>query len=259
MFMLDCSLKDKYSKNFEVGNYSPARWEANEPFVSYVERSIPIRPGQFDANRHKKVLRAWKLKKRYQLQFRPTDNIMEHLLYDPLTRTVHVFHHTGYLKAHLRRSKDQPIDQQASESLKLGTLPPQLLLETLHTIHFLLFPLSNDPRGRSSRFLASLIRKQNFDPDAQWDEGYIRDDVPPNFSYRYWNARLEQLYNIVKNPPPRNRLISWVERHTSERNALTVAILGLFLSALFGFLACVIGVAQLIVSIFAWKQPRQPS
>ncbi|KAL4787632.1 hypothetical protein BJX76DRAFT_345500 [Aspergillus varians] len=257
MFMLDCSLKDMYSPNFKVGDYSPTSWEASDSFVSYVERALPKQEGAFDAYKHKKNLKAWKLKKRYKLQFRPTDNITEHLLYDPLTRTVHVFHHTAYLKAHLRPSKDEPIDQQASESLKLGMLPPRLLLETLYTIHFILFPASNDPRGRSGKLLSSLIRKETFDPDAKFVE-YIRD-IPAQLQYQYWNVRLEQLYNVVRNPPPRNRFVSWVERHTSERNALAVAIIGLFLSALFGLLACVIGLAQLAVSVLAWKRPKEPS
>ncbi|KAL4989437.1 hypothetical protein BDW68DRAFT_186456 [Aspergillus falconensis] len=211
--MVNCSLEGSCSKGFKVGNYSSTQGEASESFVSY------------------------KLGKRYQLQFRPTDSITEHLLYDPLTRTVHVFHHTAYVEAHLGRSKDQPIDQQG-ETLKLGTLPLQLLLESLHTIHFILLPT-------------------NLDLDAKLVE-YFRD-IPANSKYVYRNARLEQLYNVVKNPPLRNRFASWVERHTSERNALAVTIIGLFLSALFGFIACVIGVAQLAISVLAWKRPKEPS
>ncbi|KAL4935036.1 hypothetical protein BDV06DRAFT_207795 [Aspergillus oleicola] len=263
VFMLDCSLKDKFSDSFEIGGYSPARWESSEPFITYVKRAIPDCQTQhdkgFDAFKHRKTLKAWKLKKRYGLQFRPTDNIAEHLLYDPSTRIVQVFHHTAYLKAHLKQSKDKPLDHELSESLKMGSLSPRFLAETLHTIHFILFPILNDSSGRSSKLLKSLIKQHNFDPDAEWVEGCIRDDVPTNFTYQYWNSRLEKLYSLTKNPPPRNRLISWVERHTNERNALTVAILGLFLAALFGLLACLIGIAQLAIAILAWRNPRQPS
>jgi hypothetical protein len=90
-----------------------------------VERAIPMNGNPHEAgfeahyHKHKKHLKAWKLKKRCNLEFIPTDNITEHLLYDPKTKIVQVFHHMAYLKAHLRRSKDQPIDQPASESLKL--------------------------------------------------------------------------------------------------------------------------------------------
>jgi hypothetical protein len=121
-FMLDCSMKDKYSEGFEVGGYTPAKWEPNEPFDSFVHRAVQKtskndRTSEFKA--YKKDLKAWKLKKRHKLQFRPTDNIMEHLLYDPETRIIKVFHHTSYLKAHLARSVDQLIDLDAHSSLKL--------------------------------------------------------------------------------------------------------------------------------------------
>lgn len=121
-FMLDCSLKDKYSEGFEVGGYIPAKWESNEPFDAFVERAV-VRNSKNDRTsefkQYKKDLKAWKLKKRQKMKFRPTDNIMEHLLYDPETRIVKVFHHTSYLKAHLARSVDQPVDLDAHSSLKL--------------------------------------------------------------------------------------------------------------------------------------------
>lgn len=121
-FMLDCSLKDKYSEGFEVGGYVPAKWELTEPFDSFVQRAV-LRSSNDILNpsfiEYKKDLKAWKLKKRHKLKFRPTDNIMEHLLYDPETRVVKIFHHTSYLKAQLARSIDQPIDLDAHSSLKM--------------------------------------------------------------------------------------------------------------------------------------------
>jgi hypothetical protein len=121
-FMLDCSLKDKYSKGFEVGGYVPAKWELAEPFDSFVQRAV-LRSSNDILNpsfkEYKKYLKAWKLKRRHKLKFRPTDNIMEHLLYDPETRVVKIFHHTSYLKAMLARSIDQPIDLDAHSSLEL--------------------------------------------------------------------------------------------------------------------------------------------
>lgn len=80
-----------------------------------------------------------------------------------------------------------------------------------------------------------MVREKAFDPDVNLVEGHIRE-IPNNFLYKYWGPRLLRLLEIVDNPPPANKLIAWFERHTSERNALTIAILGLFLSALLGFL-----------------------
>ena len=102
--------------------------------------------------------------------------------------------------------------------------------------------------------LLSLIRKHGFDPNSKWDEGHVRN-IPKDFVYVYWGARLARLDDIVKNPPPKNRFVSWIERHTSERNALTVALIGLFLSALFGLLGVIVGLAQLWITILAWKYP----
>ncbi|CZT44161.1 uncharacterized protein RSE6_04295 [Rhynchosporium secalis] len=212
--MLDCSMKDKYSEGFEISGYTHARWEPDEPFDSYMQRAVPKtfkpynRASEFEV--FKKELKAWKLKKRHNLRFRPTDNIMEHLLYDPQSRTVKVFHHTSYLKAHLARSAQQPIDMDAHSSLKLGTLPPQLLLETLDSFHYILFPIYLDRSGKSQKLLNKLISKYDFDPNSKWDEGHIRP-LPEDFAYHYWGDRQAQLHAIVKNPPPANGVMSWFE------------------------------------------------
>jgi len=143
-----------------------------------------------------------------------------------------------------------------------GTLPPQLLLETLYTIHYILFPLHDK---KSSRLLRRLVKgdknrpEEVFDPNATLFDGPIR---PPSdldgFELVYWAERLRSLQEIVGNPLPQHRMthwmFSWFERHTSERNALIIALAGLFLAALFGFLGFLVGLAQLIVSYYSWKQ-----
>jgi hypothetical protein len=113
-----------------------------------------------------------------------------------------------------------------------GTLPPQLLLEVLDSIQYLLFP--ND--GRSFKSLEKFTEKYGFDPKATYFESHIRT-LPDEFEYKYLGDRLATLLRVVDHPPPANSIVAWFERHTSERNALTVAILGLFLTALLGFLS----------------------
>jgi hypothetical protein len=127
-----------------------------------------------------------------------------------------------------------------------------LLLETFLSIYYILFPISVD--NKSARFVKQLVRRSGFDPNFIVDDGCIRK-LPDNFRYLFWGDRLRVLQDLVANPPPANKIIAWVERHTSERNALTVAILGMFLAVLFGFLAFAVGVAELVVSILAWKYP----
>lgn len=135
-----------------------------------------------------------------------------------------------------------------------GTLPPQLLFETLLTFHHIIFPIANIADRKSHSFLENLVRKEGFDPEGQWIE-YVRP-YPPDMVYEYYGGRLEKLYSVVKRPPPANAVVAWFERHTSERNALTVAILGLFLAVLFGFLSVVIGLFQLVIAWLAWKYPQ---
>lgn len=94
----------------------------------------------------------------------------------------------------------------------------------------------------------------SFDPNLLFHEVPIRE-IPGDFQFIYWAKRLRNLEKLVANPPPSNRVISWVERHTTERNALTVAIIGLFLAVFFGLLGLLVGLAQLLVSYFAWKYP----
>jgi hypothetical protein len=140
-----------------------------------------------------------------------------------------------------------------------GSLPPQLLLETLYTIYFILLPLSEDPK--SERMARKLVRStrqgaDGFDTNLLVYDGLVRPlSELENFKLVYWATRVRTLQEIVTNPPPNHWVVSWIERHTSERNALTVALIGVFLAVLFGLLSLLVGVAQLVVSILAWKYP----
>ena len=113
-----------------------------------------------------------------------------------------------------------------------GTLPPQLLLEVLDSIQYLLFP--NDPRSYKS--LQKFTSKHDFDPQAGYYQDHIRT-LPEDFQYEYLGNRLATLLRLVDKPLAANGIIAWFERHASERNALVLAIMGLFLTALFGFLS----------------------
>lgn len=137
--------------------------------------------------------------------------------------------------------------------LHRGTYPPLLLLETLLTIHDILFPIANSGDRKSRSELRKLIKKQEFDPEATWVE-FVR--LPPsNVPFEYWGDRLSKLYEFVRTPPPAGALKAWFERHTSERNALTTAIIGIFLAGLFGLLGVIVGVLQLCLAWLAWKHP----
>lgn len=83
-------------------------------------------------------------------------------------------------------------------SLHSGALPPQLLLETLLSLHHVLFLVSVD--YKSATLVKSLVRKSKFDPDMTIDDGPIRA-LSDNFEYIYWGPRLKILRDITTNPP----------------------------------------------------------
>ena len=67
----------------------------------------------------KAALMARKLKKRAGLRFRPTDDLRSHLQLDRKSGSVDIYHHTAFLKEHLRLTKDAPKDMSVSDSLRL--------------------------------------------------------------------------------------------------------------------------------------------
>ncbi|KAF7917219.1 uncharacterized protein EAE98_010324 [Botrytis deweyae] len=255
MLMIDCSDKDRHYEGYEIGGFRPVSWNSSEQFADFVKKVFPMDVHDQEkvrtALKEKNALKCWKLRKRAHIKFVSTDNIAEHLLYDPQDNVVRLFRQTAFLKAHLRLSASQPIQLGIAESLKLGTLPPQLLLETLYSLQCILFPPTDE---KSSRFLENIIQEAeaSFDPDCLLYEGYNRP-VPENFEYHYWGDRLAKLNHLVTHPRSSHRIGQWIQRNASERNALFVAILSLVLSAFFGFLSVILGMFQAWVAYMSWK------
>jgi hypothetical protein len=130
-------------------------------------------------------------------------------------------------------------------------------METLLTFHDILFPVASVRDKKSRAALEAMIQKQGFDPEGRWIE-FVRP-TPSDMTFAFWGDRLSALHNVVRNPPPENAFIGWLERHTTERNALTVAIVGLFLSVLFGLLSFIVGLLQLLLAWAAYKNPPGPA
>ncbi|KAK3985216.1 hypothetical protein QBC44DRAFT_405346 [Cladorrhinum sp. PSN332] len=260
LFAIDCMLRDYYSFNqAQRGLIShQIKWEADTPFLSFIQDafvSFAKHTGHDHAHKGftKKSLKAWKLTKRYGLKIRCTNNILEHLELDLKTMTLKVFHQVSFLRAHLTKTKEEPLDLSFEESIRRGSLPPRLLLETLLTFHDVLFPVASIRDKKSRALLKTMIDKHSFDSEAEWIE-FVRP-TPEGMAFDYWGHRLAALHEIIKKPPPANAMVAWFERHTSERNALTVAIVGLFLSALFGLLSFIVGTLQLVLAWVAYKHP----
>ncbi|KAJ6440757.1 phenazine biosynthesis protein [Purpureocillium lavendulum] len=241
-FGINCMLRDYYSDGYKGEGSGRVRWEGDVPFAEFMEDAFTTRLVDPSARkldnsailRHKSSLKAWKLKKRYKIKLRPTNNLLEHLSYDPSIKVLRVYHQVSFLRAQLEKTANEPLDLSFADSLKRGALPPKLILETLLTFHDILFPIATFGDRRSHAMLKRMVRRHGFDPQGNLVQ-YVRP-TPENITFEYWGDRLSTVHNIVKEPPPTNAFMAWLERHTSERNALTVAIVGLFLAALFGLL-----------------------
>lgn len=124
-FLIDCSLKDHSAGGIRNENPCLVKWEANQRFVDFLRVSFSqctsseqvARNSQ--ALRHKKAFKAWKLVKRYGMTIKSTDNILEHLLYNPQQRTIKVFHQAAFLRAQLKRSRDLDLNASFEESFKM--------------------------------------------------------------------------------------------------------------------------------------------
>jgi hypothetical protein len=91
-----------------------------------------------------------------------------------------------------------------------GTLPPQLLFETLYTIYAILFPVGTDKR--SLKFVKRLVQGKG-PATSVFDRNlliYGRSAYQPStdFEYLYWNRRLKALQALVETRPPRNSIVS---------------------------------------------------
>ncbi|KAI3329342.1 hypothetical protein HD806DRAFT_530734 [Xylariaceae sp. AK1471] len=202
------------------------------------------------------LMRAWKLQKRLGLKFKATDSLAEHLLFDH--NYIYIFHHTSFLKAQLEdfTREDSPLDLDLTHTLPRGKLPPQLLVETLHSLQAVIFPPVDE---RSGRILQDLIKKEGFDEDCAHYEGYkLFHETPEGFQYLYWGERVAALHQQLTATPqnrPRNKLERWLERNSSERNALIVALVALLITLVTGIISVLLGTIQVWITYQAWKYP----
>ncbi|CAE7010243.1 hypothetical protein PTNB73_00482 [Pyrenophora teres f. teres] len=246
-----------YEYNFpahHVRDFVPQSWGQHQPFDEFVKGYFPpldqspeVRKEARSALEQRRRLTARRLEERHKVRLRTTDNLAEHLVFDKDRRVLYIFRHIGFLKAHLERPirRDHGVDIGFADSLRKGTLPPQLLLEIMNSIQYLLFPLED----RSFELARKFIDKYDFDPELGNFQAYTHG-VSGNFEYKYLAGRVATLLEVANSPmPATSRFTVWVEENTSERNALTVAILGLFLSVLLGFLGLIAGIISAIYTI----------
>ena len=188
-FMLDCTLKG--SKTSRNGVRS--QWQSNESFADFVARSIPkAEQGILIPYEDITASVAWNLKQRSGVRIEKTDDIADHLLYNPDTRVLKVFHQMAYLRAQLQRPQ--------------GTyaLPTQLVIETLESFYRILFPIADEKIGRSKRLLRRMIRLHGFDQQCAIELEPTRWH-PEDFQYLFWGNRLQIISEIAGRTAAQNR------------------------------------------------------
>jgi hypothetical protein len=124
MVMIDCTIVDSHSEGYEIDGYRPSKWQSSERFIDFIHNSFPLDTGAdrlqiLEAQRNCNMLKAWKLKKRAHVTFKPTDDLREHLLYDPRENTIRLFRHTAFVKALLRRSMAESPQSEMEDCLHM--------------------------------------------------------------------------------------------------------------------------------------------
>jgi len=124
MFMINCSAQHQSFGLLEHG-LDKAEWRNDSTFVQFMTDIFPMsdHPGinnedeslSFDM---KASIMARKLKKVAGIKFRPTNDLRSHLKLDQKLGVVEIFHHTAFLKEHLRLTKDAPRDISVGDCLK---------------------------------------------------------------------------------------------------------------------------------------------
>ena len=117
MLMVNCSMTRQSSVLLEYGSQK-VPWNSDVPFSEYIANIFP-KTDHPSIDEIKDKLKATKLKKQARLRFEPTDDLRNHLKLDKKRAVVEIFHHTAFLKEHLRLTRDLPRNMSVGESIKL--------------------------------------------------------------------------------------------------------------------------------------------
>ena len=119
-FMLDCTLTKNFSRIYCLRNYVPQRWKLQDSFEDFIKSSIPRQVmGALAPYEYKGLISAIGLRNRCKTILQRTDNIADHLQYDPNSRTLKIFHQMDYLRAQLGRYPAPLIATTLGDNLKL--------------------------------------------------------------------------------------------------------------------------------------------
>lgn len=109
--MVNCSAQQHSSALMEFGAFQ-RHWRDDCTLSQFMVESFRTtdHPDLNDSNiaasdSIKRGLMAKKLKSRLGVRFSPTDSLRAHLRYDRKAQAIEIFHHTAFLREHLRMTK----------------------------------------------------------------------------------------------------------------------------------------------------------
>lgn len=118
-FMIDPSSRDGFPMAYRIENEHifPVKWLPTQTFIQFFHIAFPTESlDLWRSHTRSNSLRAWKLKRRLGIQIRPTNDLAEHLVYNPRTKTLAVFHQVEYLKAQVRYTAERSLEETVEKS-----------------------------------------------------------------------------------------------------------------------------------------------
>lgn len=127
-FGINCMSRGYYPDGYKGAGAGRVRWEADIPFAKFMQDAFTCTTRIADSSqrqlkdstiwRQKRSLKAWKLKKRHKFKLRSTNNLLDHLSYDPSTRVLRVYHQVSFLRTQLEKTRNEPLELSFQDSLK---------------------------------------------------------------------------------------------------------------------------------------------
>ena len=115
MTMVSCAVGCSDLVPWKPG-HTPIVWKDDESIRTLMVSTFPVRdPVSFHDDFGCSIrtrLSGTRLSMIYGIRFRPTDDLRRHLLLDAEKRVVEIYHHTGFLKEHLLRTRDAVDDSE---------------------------------------------------------------------------------------------------------------------------------------------------
>ena len=125
MTMINCSTQHQSLGLLEQGSLQ-IPWRDEVAFSHFIDHAFPMtdHPSlneneDSSAINMKRALMAKKIRKRIGVKFQRTDDLRRHLKLDRKRNILDIYHHTAFLKEHLRLMKDMPRDLSTTKSLRL--------------------------------------------------------------------------------------------------------------------------------------------